>query len=154
MWLNISCTHKILPPSPLERYCCMFLASFLMEIFTVSFCSWPPRYVFAKTTPTGLTTFYALFLNSNDQTVSFEYRPEGLDEGSRSLVLQNVNIFNGDFHHLAVSVFGDSFALFVDGQIYGSRRLLLGALEDGPGTVMIGRRLGSNTRFQGVYGHH
>lgn len=106
------------------------------------------RYLFAKTTATGLTTFYALYLNSLDQAITFEYRPEGLDEGSRSLLLQNVSLTDG-LHHLAVSVFEDSMALYLDGRLYQSRMPLLRVLEDGPGTVMIGRSLSSNTRFQG-----
>lgn len=106
------------------------------------------RYLFAKTTVSGLTTFYALFLNSIDQTATFEYHPEGLDEGSRSLVLQDVNVTDG-LHHISVSVFEDSVALYLDGRLHRTRMSLLRVLEDGPGTVMIGRRLGSSTRFQG-----
>lgn len=107
------------------------------------------RYLFAKTTATGLTTFYALFLNSIDQTAIFEYHPEGLDEGSRSLVLPDVSVTDG-LHHIAVSVFEDSVALYLDGRLHRTRMSLLRVLEDGPGTVMIGRRLGSTSRFQGT----
>ncbi len=106
------------------------------------------RYIFAKTTTTGLTTFYALFLNSLERTATFEYRPEGLDEGSRSLVLQDVSVTDG-LHHIAISVYEDSVALYLDGRLHRARMPLLRVLEDGPGTVVIGRRLGSITRFQG-----
>jgi len=90
-------------------------------------------------------------LNSIDNSITFGYRPEGLDEGSRSLVVEDVRIADGAFHHVGVSVFGDSFALFINGRLVGLRQRLIGPLEDGPGRVMIGQKLNNELRFQGGY---
>ena len=108
------------------------------------------RCLFAKTTPTGLTTFYSLCLDSEEQTAYFDYRPEGLDEGYRTLALSGVNLSGNTLHHVALSVFGDNFAFFLNGQLLFSQTLIA-ALEDGPGIVFIGRRLGEDTRFEGMY---
>ncbi len=107
-------------------------------------------YVFAKTTLTGLTTFYALYLNSSEQRASFEYRPEGLDQGSRTLILNGVSVDDGNFHHFAITVYGMDFALYVDGVVHGSHVSLIGTLEDGPGTLNIGRKLNSPYRYSGT----
>lgn len=107
-------------------------------------------YLFAKTTPTGLTTFYSLYFNSNDQTAYFEYRPEGLDEGYRTVVLNGIDVSNDGFHHIAVSVFGNDLAVFVDGKQRFSQSLIA-SLEDGPGVLFIGRKLGEDSRLQGIH---
>lgn len=107
------------------------------------------RYVFAKTTISGLTTFYALFLNSTEQRAYFEYRPEGLDQGFRTLVLEGVNFADGNFHHFAITVYGMDFAFFVDGRLHGARSLV-GTLEDGPGVLYVGRKLNNPTRYSGT----
>lgn len=120
-----------------------------LVLVVLHFCS----YVFAKTTVSGLTTFYGLFLNSSEQRVYFEYRPEGLDQGSRTLILDGVNFADGDFHHFAVTVYGANFALYVDGRLHRSRMSLIGALEDGPGVLYIGRRLNHPSRFSGERFH-
>lgn len=106
--------------------------------------------MFAKTTLTGLTTFYGLYLNSSEQRAYFEYHPEGLDQGSRTLIIEGVNVSDGNFHHFAVSVYGLDFALFLDGRLHRSRVNLIGALEDGPGILYIGRKLSNPTRYSGM----
>ena len=108
----------------------------------------PFSYLFAKTTQTGLTTFYSLRFDSNEQAVYFDYRPEGLDEGYRTVVLAGVDISRGGLHHVAVSVFGADFALFIDGQLQFSQSLIA-VLEDGPGVLFIGRKLGEDRRLEG-----
>lgn len=107
------------------------------------------RYVFAKTTLSGLTTFYGLRLNSTEGRAYFEYHPEGLEQGSRTLTLDGVNLADGEFHHFAVTVYGMTFALFLDGRLHQSRRSLIGTLEDGPGVLHIGRKLSDPTRYSG-----
>lgn len=107
-------------------------------------------YVFAKTTVTGLTTFYGLRLSSTQQRAFFEYRPEGLEQGSRTLTLDGINLADGELHHLAVTVYGRDFALFLDGRLHQSPIRLVGVLEDGPGILYIGRKLNSPTRFSGT----
>ena len=106
--------------------------------------------MFAKTTPSGLTSFYALFLDSTEQSAFFEYRPEGLDEGFRTLLLERVNLSDGQLHHIAMTVFGNSFSFFVDGELH-STLSLIAALEDGPGEVFLGRRIQDDSRFAGVW---
>ena len=110
----------------------------------------PLRYVFAKTTQSGLTSFYALYLNSTQQTAYFEYRHESLDEGFRTISLPQVNLADGQFHHVAVAVFGSDFALFIDGRLHSPRRTLIAALQDGPGILFLGRRVQRPSRFAGV----
>ena len=105
-------------------------------------------YLFAKTTQTGLTTFYALRLSSNEQAIYFDYRPEGLDEGFRTLSITGIDLSDGQLHHIAVSVFGANLALFVDGQLYTTQSLIA-ALEDGPGVLFLGRKLGAESRLEG-----
>ena len=61
-----------------------------------------------------------------------------------------MNVADGQFHHLTVAVFGDNFALFVDGQLHSPRRTLIAALEDGPGVLFLGRKLQHSSRFAGV----
>lgn len=108
-------------------------------------------YVFTKTSFTGLTVFYALFLNSSARTARFEYHPEGLDSGFRSLEFQNVNFADTAFHHFTISVFGSSVAFFVDGVLHNNqRRTLVATLEDGPGVTFVGRRLQSSSRYSGL----
>lgn len=107
-------------------------------------------YLFAKTTQTGLTSFYTLRLNSDEQTIYFDYRPEGLDEGFRTLALSGIDLSDGSFHHIAVSVFGADFALFVDGQLLESQSLIA-TLEDGPGVLYLGRKLGDDSRLEGEW---
>ena len=107
------------------------------------------RYVFAKTTVSGLTTFYALFLNSTERRAYFEYRPEGLDQGSRTLVLDDIDFADGSFHHFAVTVYGANFALYVDGRLHRSRTVLIAPLEDGPGVLFLGQKLNHPSRFSG-----
>ena len=63
-------------------------------------------------------------------------------------MLSGVVISGSGLHHVAVSVFGADFALFIDGQIVFSRSLIA-ALEDGPGVLFIGRKLGDISRFKG-----
>ena len=107
--------------------------------------------MFAKTSLSGLTIFYALFLNSSSRTARFEYHPEGLDRGFRSLEFQNVDYADNTLHHFAISVFGRSVALFMDGVLHNNqRRTLVATLEDGPGTILVGRRLQSDTRYSGL----
>lgn len=108
------------------------------------------RYIFAKTTLTGFTTFYALLLNSSEGRVYFEYHPEGLSEGFRTLVVDGVDISDGTFHHFAVSVYGVSFALYLDGRVHNSRDTLLNTLEDGPGILYLGTKLNNPNRFSGT----
>ena len=115
---------------------------FISKLFRLS------RYLFAKTSQTGLTTFYGLRFDSEEQTAYFDYRPEGLDEGYRTLVLSGVGIAGGGLHHVAVSVFGADFALFIDGQVI-FRQSLIATLEDGPGVLFIGRKFGEVSRFRG-----
>ena len=117
-------------------------------IFSYNYCVLC-RYIFAKTTVTGLTTFYALYLNSSEQRAYFEYRPEGLDQGSRTLILDGVNVADGNFHHFAVIVYGMDFAFFMDGHLHRSRERLIGALEDGTGVLYIGRKLNNPSRYSG-----
>ena len=107
------------------------------------------RYLFAKTTPTGLTTFFALRFDSGAQTVYFEYRPEGLDQGFRTVAMTDIDVSDGGLHHIAISVFGSDLTLFVEGQPR-FRQSLIAALEDGPGVFFIGRKLGEETRLQGM----
>lgn len=107
------------------------------------------RYLYAKTTPTGLTTFFALRFASDSQTVYFEYRPEGLDEGFRTVIMTGVDVTDGGLHHVALSVFGDDLTLFLDGRPRLSQSLIA-SLEDGPGVFFIGRKLGDDTRLQGT----
>ena len=110
----------------------------------------PLRYVFAKTTRSGLTSFYALYLNTTQQTAYFEYRHESLDEGFRTISLPQVNLADGQFHHIAVAVFGNDFALYIDGRLRSPRRTLIAALEDGPGILFLGRRVQRPSRFAGT----
>lgn len=106
--------------------------------------------MFSKTTGSGITSFYSLFLNPLDQIALFEYRHEGLDEGFRTVLLPQVDIADGQFHHLTVSVYGSSLALFIDGQLHLDQHMqLIAALEDGPGVFFLGRKQGDSSRFSG-----
>ena len=105
--------------------------------------------MFGKTTVSRLTTFYALYLDSVEQTALFEYRHEGLDQGFRTLLLEDVAIADGTIHHIAVEVFGDNFALFVDGGLH-SRHQLIAALEDGPGETFLGQRQEDSDKYAGT----
>ena len=64
------------------------------------------------------------------------------------MVLAGIDVSGGEFHHVAVSVFGSGLAVFVNGQQRFSQSLIA-ALEDGPGVLFIGRKLGDNSRLQG-----
>ena len=109
------------------------------------------RYVFAKTTQSGLTSFYALYLDSEVQSAVFEYRHEDLEQGFRTIPLREVNVADGIFHHIATSVYGNAFALYIDGQQHGSPLMLISALEDGSGVLYLGHRQANNSRFSGTY---
>ena len=109
------------------------------------------RYVFAKTTVSGNTTFYALYLNSTEQRAYFEYRQENLTEGYRTLNLYNVNLADGDFHHFAVAVYGTYFALFVDGRLHRSWMRLDGVLHDKQGMLCVGKKQNNTIRYAGTY---
>ena len=52
-----------------------------------------------------------------------------------------------------MSVFGADFALFVDGQLLVSQSLIA-TLEDGPGVLYLGRRLGDDSRLEGEWNMH
>ena len=110
------------------------------------------RYVFAKTTQNGATTFYALFLDSEEQSATFQYRHVGLEEGFRSLILPGINMADRRFHHIAVSVFGSNLALYIDGQLH-SAHMLVANVEDGSGVVFLGRRVQDRSRFSGMHSH-
>ena len=105
--------------------------------------------MYSKSTPTGLTQFHALYLNSSNQSVQFQYHPEGLPSGYRTINVPGVNFADGSFHHVAVSVYGNSFALFVDGVLLGKRYTLDAALEDGSGVLYLGRTVMESLRFSG-----
>ena len=109
------------------------------------------RYVFAKTTQSGLTSFYALYLDSEVQSAVFEYRHEGLEQGFRTIPLSEINVADGRFHHIATSVYGNAFALYIDGQLHGSPPMLIATLEDGSGVLYLGRRQAHTSRFSGTY---
>jgi len=109
------------------------------------------RYVFAKTTQSGLTSFYALYLDSEEQSAEFEYRHEGLEQGFRTIPLREVNVADGRFHHIATSVYGNAFALYIDGQLHGSPPMLIATLEDGSGVLYLGRRQAHTSRFSGTF---
>ena len=79
----------------------------------------------------------------------FEYRPEGLDEGFHVLSFPNVSIADGQFHHIAASVSGKSFELFIDGQSHSTPHELTAALEDGPGVFFLGRKVQNPSRYAG-----
>ena len=106
------------------------------------------RYVFAKSTTNGVTRFYALKLSSDDSTALFEYRPEGLDAGFRTVLIPDVNLADGGAHTLLVSVYGSALFLFVDGSLH-HQSLLVGPVEDGPGSLLLGTVLGSSAFFSG-----
>ena len=108
------------------------------------------RYVYAKSTPSGLTEFHALYLNSTSQSVQFQYHPEGLQSGYNTLNVAGVNIADGSFHHVAVSVYGNSFALFVDGLLLGQRYTLNAPVEDGVGVFYLGRTVAISPLFSGT----
>lgn len=122
--------------------------------FHPSTSSSPPSpflsFIFAKTTESGLTSFYALYLDSIAQTALFEYRHEGLDEGFRVLTITGVALGDGTSHHLALLVFGDRLVLFVDGHVH-REETLIAALEDGPGELFLGQRRDSSLRYEGMY---
>ena len=106
------------------------------------------RYLFAKSTTNGVTRFYALKLSSEDDTALFEYRPEGLDEGFRTVLVPDVDFADGVTHTLLVSVYGNAFFLFVDGNLH-FQSLLVGPVEDGPGSLLLGTVSGSSVFFSG-----
>ena len=81
------------------------------------------------------------------------YRHEGLEEGFRSSPLLGINVADRRFHHIAVSVFGSNFALYVDGQLHPDSRMLVARVEDGSGVVFLGRRVQDRSRFSGMYSH-
>ena len=86
--------------------------------------------------------------NSREHAVYFDYHPEGLDEGQRTLALPDIRVSDGELHHIAMSVFGADFTLFLDGEMRASLSLVA-ALEDGPGVLFLGRKLGDESRFEG-----
>lgn len=108
------------------------------------------RYVFAKTTSSGLTRFYALRLNSAEGTALFEYRPEGLNGGFRTTSIPGLTVADGQFHHLAVSVYDNGLSVYLDGQLH-HQTTLTGALEDGQGIVSIGGLPAGSNFFSGVW---
>lgn len=105
-------------------------------------------YVFAKATDSGATHFYALRINSNTNTAQFEYRPEGLDNGFRTISVLNFDVTDGIYHHVAIAVFGDVLFFYLDGALL-QQTLLSGVLEDGIGEVYFGKIPGSNAVFEG-----
>lgn len=107
------------------------------------------RYAFAKATASGVTRFYALKLSSEgDSTALFEYRPEGLDAGFRTVAIPDVGVADGNTHNLLVSVYGNAFFLFLDGKLH-FQSFLVGPVEDGPGSLLVGTVSGSLTFFSG-----
>ena len=105
--------------------------------------------MFAKSTTNGVTRFYALKLSSDDNTGLFEYRPEGLDAGFRTVLIPDLNVADGDSHTLLVSVYGNALFLFVDGNLHFQSELV-GPVEDGPGSLLLGAALGSSASFSGM----
>lgn len=107
------------------------------------------RYVFAKSTASGLTRFYALRVNSADNTAVFEYRPEGLDEGFRTLAIPGLNLTGDDYHHLGISVYGTALWVYLNGRLH-HQTTLTGALEDGVGVISLGGIPTGNAFYSGM----
>ena len=63
--------------------------------------------------------------------------------------MTDVDVSDGRLHHIAVSVFGSDLVLFQNGRVK-FRQSLIAALEDGPGVLYIGRKLGDDSRLQGI----
>ena len=105
-------------------------------------------YIFAKSAGEGTTRFYALHLNSVSQTAKFEYRPEGLDSGFRTVMFSDIDIADGLFHHIAVTVYGDYFLFYLDGAV-AYQTILSGVVEDGPGKLCFGKLPNNDDFFEG-----
>ena len=108
------------------------------------------RYVFAKSTTSGLTRFYTLRVNAAEGTALFEYRPEGLDIGFRTASIPGLALADGQFHHLVVSVYGRTLLVYLDGRLL-HQAVLTGVVEDGQGTLHLGGLPGGNSYFSGMY---
>ena len=106
------------------------------------------RYVFAKTSSSGLTRYYGLRISSSDDTALFEYRPEGLSGGFRTAVITDLSLSGDQLHHLAVTVYDRSVLVYINGGLH-AHVTLTGSLEDGPGTMYLGGIPGTSNFFSG-----
>ena len=104
--------------------------------------------MFAKATDSGATHFYGLHINSKTNVALFEYHPEGLDSGFRTVSVLNFYVADDIYHHVAIAVHGDTFLLYLDGTLF-QQTLLSGVLEDGIGKMYFGKVPGSNAVFEG-----
>ena len=93
--------------------------------------------MFAKTSSSGFTRYFALRLNSADSSALFEYRPEGLNTGFQSILISGLSLGSEGYHHLAVTVYDRSLLVYRDGVLH-THANLIGSLEDGPGTLYLG----------------
>ena len=105
--------------------------------------------MFAKTTTSGVTRFYTLRLNLAGGTALFEYRPEGLDVGFRTASIPGFALVDGQFHHLAVSVYDSTLLVYLDGRLH-YQTMLTGAVEDGQGVLHLGGLPAGNAFFSGI----
>ena len=109
-------------------------------------------YLFTKLMEDGETHYYACHLNAETQTLKFEYRPQGLLSELRVLTVSNISLVSGSLQNLAVEIFEDYFLLYLNG-VLTYQVQMSNSMEDGTGTLYIGKHPGNNNEMFVGYMH-
>ena len=75
--------------------------------------------------------------------------PKVWTRGFRTVLITDLDLADGDDHTLLVSLYGNELFLFVDGNLH-LHSLLVGPVEDGPGSLLLGTVSGSSAFFSGL----
>ena len=100
-----------------------------------------PRTLVSKATPDGLERNYVLAVNQS--SVTFDYLPSTLPPGAqryRSVFISGLTLDPAYWHHIALTVFAEDFAFYVNGTVVAVLALE-GRMVDARRSVFLGQTI-------------
>ena len=106
-----------------------------------------PRTLVSKATPDGLERNYVLTVNQS--SVTFDYLPSTLPPGAqryRSVFISGLTLDPAYWHHIALTVFAEDFAFYVNGTVVAVLALE-GRMVDARRSVFLGQTIDCESIF-------
>ncbi|XP_055956200.1 adhesion G-protein coupled receptor V1 [Patella vulgata] len=107
-------------------------------------------YIIAKTSTDGSQHYYSLKLASTATSTNFDLTISTSTSPNQILnAQQDINIQDGQWHHILVSVSNISVVFYLDGKVIGNGNVVGENLVDKPGPLLVGARSPGEERFVG-----
>ena len=76
-----------------------------------------------------------------ESSVVFDYLPETVDSGYSTLTLNNLDLSSSYWHHIAITVYSDDFALYINGTFEKALGLVASIDDTATDTLYLGQIL-------------